>query len=103
MSKGNRIKGKFNPVLNCRQASTSRYMSLEQRKEGLTERHQPVKSKRSSPKMTKTMRKMMSRITKQGNDTQHPLSRRASAHEIGAAKIMGFISSVVLTPEQVTV
>lgn len=105
MSKGNRIKGRFNRVLNYRVSTIARSMSLAQRKEGITTRHKVKPSKRAVPKMTKTMRKAMLRLknTTKGKDPNHPLEVTEVKCNHGASKILGLISSVIHTPEQVTV
>ena len=60
MSKGNRIKGKFNQVLGCRESSWERSVSLEERKMGLLPKHKPTYGKNSSfKKYTKAQRKQM--------------------------------------------
>lgn len=63
MSKANRIKGVFSEAYGCRMSSPERCESLERRKDGLTQRHQPTPSQRVAPKLTKAMRKQMAKIS----------------------------------------
>lgn len=100
MSKSNRIKGAFDKVIGCRASSPERIESLALRTTGITERHAPTPRK-GLPKMTKRMRKAMRSPLFKGQDEQHPLARKADVHERGYAKIMGLVSSVIHTPEQV--
>ena len=70
MSKSNRIKGAFDVVLGCRNASPQRMFSLAQRAEGLTERHQPKPQQQGSSRQlkqfsgTKAQRKLWKSISK---------------------------------------
>jgi len=98
MSKSNRIKGTFSPVYGCRLSPIGRCEDLEQRKAGLTKRHSPTPSKRVIPKITKTQRKLLAKIPKNEANC-HPLQRKATAMERGAALMMGLVSSFTTEPE----
>lgn len=101
MSKANRIKGKYDPLLNCRVTTVQRLTDLEQRKDGITERHTPKPSRKIKAKITKTMRKAMRTLSKQfkGTDSNHPLTRTADMQERGHAMYMSLISSITMKPE----
>ena len=101
MSKANRIKGKFDPVLGARNPSQKRVASLVQRNLGITERHEPTLSLRIVPYLTKTTRKAMKKAMKKvkGYDSKHPSAIKDEKQNIGYAKIMGLISTITTTPE----
>lgn len=98
MSKGNRIKGKFSGVLGCRLTSHLRASDLRARGTGLGDKHRPKPRKRVIPKITKTQRKLLAKLTK-GFDESHPLERQAAMLERGTALYMGLVSSITMQPE----
>jgi hypothetical protein len=102
MSKGNRIKGKFNEVVGARNSSMGRMEELHSRTLGLSGNHQPKSSKKSAGELgiktlTKRLRKQSKKFMKdlQGKDC-HPLARKASVSERGYAKIVGLVSSTTM-------
>lgn len=98
MSKSNRIKGVFVESLGFRVQTAASIDSLQQRQEGITERHTP-KPKLGVFKVTKTQRKQLRKYAVKGNAECHPLHRQATVEERGYAKIMGLVSPVYTQPE----
>ena len=90
MSKGNRVKGKFNQLIGCREGGNARRTRRIQQRSEREVNFTPSPQTRVF-KPTKQQRKLDKQP--KGTDMHHPLSSKATVHERGAAIIFGLVSS----------
>lgn len=99
MSKSNRVKGIWSDTLGCRTGgSIQRTHRIQKRSERVTGFTQSPQTRVIKP--TKQQRKLDKQP--KGTDMHHPLSRKATLNERGAAFIYGLVNSNIHNREALT-